>query len=74
MRYFDHSPQYECFFRFSLFIINEGEICDVRSIKRFDWKMSVQVPIIFPNLRLAISCLQGPVEYFKFPVYKLFMC
>ena len=34
--------------------------------------MSVQVPITFPNLRLAISCLQGPIKYFKFPVYKLF--
>ena len=55
-----------------MLIINEGEICDVRSIMRFDWKMCVHAPIIFPNLRLAISCLEGPMEYFKFPVYKLF--
>ena len=39
------------FSRFSLLIINEGEICGVKSTKRFDWKMSAKVPITFPNLR-----------------------
>ena len=48
---------YECFFRFSLSIINEGEIFDVKSAKRFDFKMFVQVEMTFPNLRLAIACL-----------------
>ena len=38
-------------------MINEGEIFAVRSTKRFDWKMSVEVPINFPNMRLAVSCL-----------------
>ena len=50
-------PRRSVFFRFSLLSISEGEICDVRSTKRFDRKMSVQVPITFSNLRLAISCL-----------------
>ena len=57
-----------------MFIINEGEIFDVRSTKRFDWKMSVQMPITFPNMRLAILYLQGPMEYFKVPLYKQFFC
>ena len=67
MGYFEHPLEKQCFFWFSLLIINDGEICGVRSTKRFDWKMSVQVPITFPNSRLAISCLQGPMEYFKVP-------
>ena len=47
----------ECFFRYPLIIINKGEICGIRSTKRFDCKMLVQVSIAFSNLRLAISCL-----------------
>ena len=54
MRYFDYPPKNECFFRFSLLIINGGEIRGIRSTKRFDWKMSAQVPITFPNKRLAV--------------------
>ena len=39
---------------FLVFIIdNEGEIFVVKSTKRFYSKMSVQVPITFPNVRLA---------------------
>ena len=57
MGYFAYSLEKESFFRFSLLIINEDEICGVRSIKRFDWKISDQVPINLPNLRLTISCL-----------------
>ena len=57
MRYFDYPPKNECFVRFSLFIINEGEISGVRSTKRFDRKMFINVSITFPNLRLAISFL-----------------
>ena len=61
------------FSRFSLLIINGGEICGVRSTKRFDWKMSVKVPITFPNLRLAISCLWGRMKHFKAPLYERFL-
>ena len=42
------------FFKFPLLIINEGEICGVRSSKRFNWKMSVQVSITFSNLGLTV--------------------
>ena len=34
-------------FRFSLLIINEGDICGVSSTKKFDKEMFVQVPITF---------------------------
>ena len=57
-----------------MFLINEGEIFDVRSTKRFDWKMSVQMPITFPNMILAILYLQGPMEYFKVPLFYPFFC
>ena len=50
MGYFEYLLQKECFGRLSLLIINEGEICGIRSTERFDRKMSVQ--IIFSNLRL----------------------
>ena len=44
-------------FVFTLLIFNEDEICDILNTKRFDWKMSVQVPITFSNLRLTDCCL-----------------
>ena len=46
-------PKKSVFFWFSLFTIYEGEICVVKSTKRFYCKISVQVPIFFPNVRLA---------------------
>ena len=46
-------PKTSVFFWFSLSIINEGEIFVVKSTKRFYYKMSVQVLIIFPNVKLA---------------------
>ena len=56
----------------SLLIINESEICGIRGTKRFDCKMSVQMPITFTDLRLTISCLETPMEYVKVPLSKLF--
>ena len=56
MEYFEYLLERECFFRFSLLIIKEGDIYGVRTMKRFDCKMFVQVSITFSNLRLAISC------------------
>ena len=57
-----------------MLIINEGEILDVRSTKRFDWKISVQVPITFRKMRLLFHVYRVPMEYFKVPLYKLFFC
>ena len=43
------------FFKLPLLIINESKVCGIRSNKRFDGKMFVQVSITFSNLRLAFS-------------------
>ena len=45
---------------FSFLIFNEGEICGIRNTERFDCNMSVQVPITFTNLRLAIRVNRVP--------------
>ena len=46
-------PKTSVFFWFSSSIINEGEIFVVKSTKRFYYKMSVQVLITFPNVKLV---------------------
>ena len=48
------------FFGFSMLIINEGKICDIRSTKICNCKTFVQVSITFSNLRLANSCFSRP--------------
>ena len=62
----------ESFFRFPLFQINEGEICGILSTKKFDCKIFLQVSITVLNLKLAISCKQGPMDFFKVLFQKLF--
>ena len=56
------------FFRLPLLIINESKICGIRSNKRFDGKMFVQVSITFSNLRLAFSF---SLELFKVSLWIL---
>ena len=51
-----------------MLIINEGEILDVRSTKKFDWKMSVQVAITVRKMRLLFHVYRVPMEYFKVPL------
>ena len=53
---FKYHLEKECFFGFSLLIINEGEVCGVRSTKTIGCKMFAQVPIIFTNLLVTIWC------------------
>ena len=60
-------------FRFSLLIINEGDICGVSSTKKFDKEMFVQVPITFFKSEIVfILSLYVPIEYFKVSPQKLF--
>ena len=40
---------------FSLQIFNKSKICGIRSSKRFDWKMSVQVHATFSNLKFSFQ-------------------
>ena len=51
-----------------MLIINEGEILDVRSTKKFDWKMSVQVAITVRKMRLLFHVYRVAMEYFKVPL------
>ena len=37
-----------------MLIFNESEICGIRSTKRFDWKMSVELQITFSGLKFFL--------------------
>ena len=65
MGYFEYPLEKQCFFWFSLLIITEGKICGIRSTKRCNCKIFVQVSITFLNLRLAISVNRVPWNFLK---------